>query len=175
MDITAQMQSLAEWRDFYVMVGTASGAIVGANFVVVTLTAGQEKRVIGVRGFISPTAVHLGSVLVGSAVLAIPGITALALAILLGLGGVAGTIYSMVVLTRIWKMPLALEDRCCYALAPFAAYLIMLAAAVMIVARIDSPLYMLAGSLLLLLVIGMRNAWDMASFMVVNQSGSRKP
>jgi hypothetical protein len=69
-------------------------------------------------------------------------------------------------------MNLAIEDRCWYALLPIAAYLIMVAAAAMVVLGIDSPLYVLAGSLLLLLVIGMRNAWDMASFMVVSQGGS---
>jgi len=56
---------LHEWRDFYVMIGTASGAIVGAAFVVATLTSGIDKKAIGLRGFITPTAVHLGSVLVG--------------------------------------------------------------------------------------------------------------
>lgn len=175
MDVVAQMRSLAEWRDFYVMIGTASGAIVGANFVVVTLSAGVESRSIGIRGFISPTAVHLASVLLGSAILAIPGITALALAILLGLGGLAGAGYGVVVLTRIWNMKLAIEDRCWYALLPIVAYLIMLASAVMIVVHIDSPLYALAGSLLLLLVIGMRNAWDMASFMMLRNRADNPP
>jgi hypothetical protein len=28
---------LADWRDFYVTIGTASGAIVGASFIVATL------------------------------------------------------------------------------------------------------------------------------------------
>ena len=60
------MRELIEWRDFYVMIGTASGAIVGAAFIVATLTARQKERTLGMKGFITPTAVHLGSVLVGS-------------------------------------------------------------------------------------------------------------
>ncbi|MGD0867469.1 MAG: hypothetical protein ABSA49_18155, partial [Rhizomicrobium sp.] len=70
---------LAEWRDFYVMVGTAAGVIVGATFIVASLAQGLEKRELGMRGFITPTAVHLGSVLLGSALLAVPTLTPLSL------------------------------------------------------------------------------------------------
>jgi hypothetical protein len=141
------------------------------------LTAGRENRSVGMRGFISPTAVHLGSIVVGSAILTIPAMTAWALAILLGLGGLAGAIYGASVAARIWKLRLAIEDRLCYGLLPIAAYVAILAAAIMIVVRFDSPLHVLAGALILLLVVAMRNAWDMASFMVVNdpkpQSGDQ--
>jgi len=158
---------LEPWRDFYVMIGTASGALIGASFIVVTLSANLRDRAIGIRGFISPTAGHLGTVLIGSAILAIPDISGLAVAILLGLGGLAGTIYCCLVSRRIWAMKLLPEDRFWYALMPLAAYVIMLAAAVMIVLKIDSPLYVLAASLILMLITGMRNAWDMASFMIL--------
>jgi hypothetical protein len=162
--------ALSEWRDFYVMIGTASGALVGATFIVVTLTAGVPNRMLGIRGFISPTAVHLASVLVGSAILAIPNISALAVTLLLGVGGLMGTVYGAIVVARIWRLKLDLADRCCYGLLPIAAYAAMLAAAAMIVLRVDSPLYVLAASLLLLLIVGMRNAWDMASFMILRNT-----
>lgn len=162
--------ALSEWRDFYVMIGTASGALVGATFIVVTLTAGVPNRMLGIRGFISPTAVHLASVLVGSAILAIPNISALAVMLLLGVGGLMGTVYGAIVVNRIWKLKLDLADRCCYGLLPIAAYAAMLAAALMIMLRVDSPLYVLAASLLLLLIVGMRNAWDMASFMILRNT-----
>ena len=81
-----------------------------------------------------------------------------------------GTVYGAIVVTRIWKLKLDLADRCCYGLLPIVAYAAMLAAAVMIVLRVDSPLYVLAASLLLLLIVGMRNAWDMASFMILRNT-----
>ena len=117
--------------------------------------------------FISPTAVHLASVLVGSAILAVPDISALAVTLLLGLGGLMGTVYGGIVVARIWTLKLDLADRCCYGLLPIGAYAGMVAAAIMIVLRVDSPLYVLAASLILLLIVGMRNAWDMASFMIL--------
>ena len=52
---------LENWRDFYVMIGTASGAIVGASFIVASLASGVKELTLGMRGFISPTAVHLTS------------------------------------------------------------------------------------------------------------------
>ena len=60
---------ISEWRDFYEMIGTASGVIVGATFVVASLASGLKEGSLGMRGFISPTAVYLGSVLVSSAIL----------------------------------------------------------------------------------------------------------
>ena len=157
---------LAEWRDFYVMIGTASGAIVGATFVVATLAAGLESRALGMRGFITPTAVHLGSVLVGSAILTAPALTPLSLSILLGLGGLAGAIYGVVIASRIWTVNLDYSDRAFYVLLPILAYAAMAVAAIMARWAAATTLEMLAFSLVSLLVIGMRNAWDMTSFMI---------
>ena len=157
---------LDDWRDFYVMIGTASGAIVGASFIVASLASGVKERGLGMRGFISPTAAHLASVLVGSAILSVPKIPPLAIAPLLGTGGLAGATYGIIVVARIWRLKLGPEDWLFYALLPIVAYAAIAAAAVMIVLGVDSPLYVLAAALILLLIIGMRNAWDMATFLI---------
>lgn len=163
---------LAEWRDFYVMIGTAAGVIVGATFIVATLASGLEARSVGLRGFITPIAVHLGSVLVGSAILAVPTLTPLVFAALLGLGGVAGVIYGVVVASRIWRMNLDLSDRSFYVVLPILSYCGMVWSAWM-ATKPDAPvLETLAVSLVVLLVVGMRNAWDMATFMITrNRQG----
>lgn len=160
---------LADWRDFYVMIGTAAGVIVGATFVVASLASGLEKREIGMRGFITPTAVHLGSVLVGSALLAVPTLTPLAFAIILGAGGIAGAAYSIKVAARIRKMKLDLSDISFYMALPIIAYGTMVAAAAMAFRHIGPAFETLAASYVLLLIVGMRNAWDMANFMITRQ------
>ena len=157
---------LAEWRDFYVMIGTASGVIVGATFIVASLAANLKERMLGLRGFITPTAVHLGSVLIGSAILTAPTLTPELLALLLGAGGGAGVIYSLVVTSRIWGMNLDRSDRGFYALLPILAYAALAAAAVIGMSRITQALEIVAFALVALLIIGMRNAWDMATFMI---------
>jgi hypothetical protein len=161
------MHELIEWRDFYVMIGTASGAIVGASFIVATLTAGQKERRLGMRGFITPTAVHLGSVLVGSAALTVPTLTPLSLALILGLGGLAGIIYSLIVAGRIWHMRLDIDDRCFYVLFPILAYTVSVVASIMVLWRVTPALEMLATAQVASLIIGIRNTWDMASFMIM--------
>jgi hypothetical protein len=160
---------LENWRDFYVMIGTASGAIVGASFIVASLASGVKERNLGMRGFISPTAVHLASVLVGSAILSVPKIPPLAVALLLGTGGLAGLSYGIIVITRIWSLKLGMEDWCFYALLPVLAYAALLGASLMIVLKIDDPLYVLAAAFVLLLIVGIRNAWDMATFLIMRE------
>jgi len=163
---------LESWRDFYVMIGTASGAIVGATFVVATLAGGIEKRTLGLRGFITPTAVHLGSVLVVSAILSVPTLNAAMLAILLGIGGVAGAIYGIVVIARIASLNLGIDDWIFYAIAPVVSYAVLAAAALCALSSTELSLNLMAGSLVALLIIGMRNAWDMATFMILGGSSS---
>jgi hypothetical protein len=90
---------------------------------------------------------------------------------LLGIGGFAGSIYSIVVASRIRKMNLDLADRCCYAILPILAYLAVTATAVWAAWDIEVALEVLAASFVLLLIIGMRNAWDMATFMISRDRG----
>ncbi|HWU24993.1 MAG TPA: hypothetical protein VN154_01205 [Rhizomicrobium sp.] len=157
---------LAEWRDFYVMIGTAAGVIIGATFIVATLAADMEQKVLGLRGFITPVAVHLGSVLVGSAILVIPTLTPSAFVVLLGAGGIAGTIYCVVVARRVSALKLDLDDRIFYIVLPILTYPVMTAAAAMTFGRGMPALETLAAALVILLIIGMRNSWDMATFMI---------
>jgi hypothetical protein len=166
---------LVEWRDFYVMIGTAAGAIIGATFVVATLAGTSDKRELGIRGFITPSAVHLGVVLVGSGVLAAPNIPSLFFDFVFGLGGLAGVIYSFIVASRIWHLRLDLSDRCFYVLLPFFSYLGFIAAAAWDwrYGDGDAPARILACAFIVLLVVSMRNVWDMATFMIMR--GSNPP
>jgi hypothetical protein len=161
------LPALQEWRDFYVMIGTASGAIVGATFVVATLAGNIEKRKIGLRGFITPTTVHLGSVLVGSAILTVPTLSALVLAILLGAGALAGMVYGVIVYRRITTLKIDLIDRCWYGILPILSYLLLGTSAWLAFARTGPALELIALAVVLLLIAGMRNAWDMATFMIM--------
>ena len=159
---------LADWRDFYAMIGTAAGAIVGATFIVATLTSNlKERRAAGLRGFVTPTTVHLGSVLVGSAILTAPTLTPLSLAILLGTGGLGGIVYGIVVATRIWTMRLDLADRACYVVLPILAYAAVAAAALIGCRAVTPALDTLAVAFVVILIVGMRNAWDMATFILM--------
>jgi hypothetical protein len=70
------MTTLAGWENFYVIVGSSAGALIGLQFVVITLIAnrpigpGQGE---GAGAFATPTIVHFGTVLLISAVAALRG------------------------------------------------------------------------------------------------------
>lgn len=160
--------NLEPWHDFYVMLGGSGGALVGATFVVATLAGNIEKRAIGIRGFITPATVHLGSVLVAAAILMVPTLDPLFLALLLGIGGVAGLIYGVVVYFRVTTLKIDFIDRCWYGIFPVLMYGLLAVSAVLVFLKDMGPgLELIAAALVALLIIGMRNAWDMATFMIL--------
>src|SRR5690349_564139 len=100
------MPEFAEWESFYVIVGAAAGALIGLQFVIMTLLA--EKPPAGVAeggpAFATPTVIHFSTALLLSAVLRAPwhGITIVAG--LWGLIGLGGAAYSVVVIRRMHKL-----------------------------------------------------------------------
>ena len=166
--------NLEPWHDFYVMLGGSAAALVGATFVVATLAGNMEKRTIGIKGFITPATVHLGSVLMVAALLMVPTLTAFILAVLLGIGGLAGLVYGVVIYFRVTTLKVDVIDRCWYGIFPVLLYGLLGASAVLIFVKdIQYGLELIAAALVALLVTGMRNAWDMATFMIMG--GPNKP
>ncbi len=68
------MSEFAEWDSFYVIVGSAAGALIGLQFVVLTLIAERPPLRAADAGaaFATPTIVHFGTALLLSAVLRAP-------------------------------------------------------------------------------------------------------
>jgi hypothetical protein len=58
------VDSLKEWHDFYVLVGTAGATLLALLFVAVSLGAGYltEEHQLATRTFMSPVVVHFTSV-----------------------------------------------------------------------------------------------------------------
>ena len=65
------LPELADWGSFYVIVGSASGALIGLQFVVMTLLAERPPVDAAAAGasFATPTIVHFGVVLLLAALL----------------------------------------------------------------------------------------------------------
>jgi hypothetical protein len=69
------MTALAGWQNFYVIVGSSAGALIGLQFVVLSLitrtpTARGDAEIGG--AFATPTIVHFGAVLGLSGILSAP-------------------------------------------------------------------------------------------------------
>jgi len=66
------MPELDEWESFYLIVGGAAGALIGLQFVVMTLIAEKPPVRTAESSFGTPTIVHLSAALLLSAVLRAP-------------------------------------------------------------------------------------------------------
>ena len=155
---------LEHWHEFYLLVGTAAAALVALLFVAASIGAGMLTRHPGgpTRTYMSPIAFHFTSALFASAVALIPTHSRLSLGVLIGLNAAAGTIYAAFVVWRLFTDAIAdVADRFCYGILPLLAYLAGLAAACLIFNGSAHAPEFLAATVVLLLIVNIRNAWDL--------------
>jgi hypothetical protein len=171
---------LAEWDNFYVITGSSAAGLTGLTFVVIALSA-DAKRVneTGLRAFVTPTIVHFGAVLALAAYLSMPHQSVLSLSLGLGAAGVAGIIYVAVIAAAIGRIasdsftPVR-EDWIWNVILPAAAYGILAAAAFLIWLKADASMYGIAAVSVLLMFIGIHNAWDVAVWNSMRKQGDSK-
>jgi len=172
------MTALGGWENFYVIVGSSAGALIGLQFVVMALVA-DLPRTPGMaqagHAFATPTIVHFGAVLMLSAVLSAPWHGIGGAAVLWGLMGLAGTAYSIIV---AWRQGVqkayqpVFEDWLFHAILPFAAYATLAASAYAARAHASEGLFGVATAALLLLFIGIHNSWDAVTYHVFVRRGN---
>ena len=174
------MPALEGWESFYVIAGSSAGALIGLQFVVMTLIADMP----GVRGdaqagdaFATPSVVHFCVVLLLSAVVSAPWHGVAPVAVLLGLAGGYGLVYIAVVARRMRAQTSyrpVLEDWLFHAVLPCAAYATLVAAAAVAFSHAGAALFLTAAVALLLLFVGIHNAWDTVTHLVfVEKEGQR--
>ncbi len=162
---------LAPWANFYVMTGSAAAALTGLMFVVITLVTGEERSENlpdGIATFSTPTVAHFSVALLTSAILNAPWPALVYPAALLGLAGLGGVVYlARVTLktTLITVYDPDVEDWVWYSVLPFVAYGAILAGAIGLVFHPGPALFAVAGGILSLIFIGIRNAWDVVTFL----------
>ena len=180
------MTALAGWENFYVIVGSSAGALIGLQFVFMTLIAGMptaQGHAQAGRAFATPTIVHFGAVLLLSAVLCAPWHGIGAVAVLWGIVGLSGVVYAGIVARRM-RIQTAyqpeFEDWLFHVLLPCAAYALLAIAAY--ATRNDGrvALFGVGAAALLLLFTGIHNAWDSVSYHVFvkrlgQQEADRRP
>jgi len=163
---------LSHWESFYVIVGSSAAALTGLQFVVIALIAESPLRgptsMRSIAAFGSPNVVHFGAVLFISAVISAPwnGIGAVTTTMIAT--GIAGTIYAIVVTRRAHRQEAytpVLEDWIWHSALPFLAYASILAAALLLPTHSREALFGIGGASLLLLFIGIHNAWDTVTYV----------
>ena len=163
-------EALKEWHDFYLLVGTAAATLLALLFVALSLGVGYltEERQAATRTFMSPVVIHFTSVFFLSAIALLPWHQAKFFAGLIGVTALIGATISTYITVQVVRTDMTnyMEDYLAYGLLPDLGYLALLAAAVAIYLEKDFGLDALAGALLLLAIVNIRNAWDLTLTMV---------
>ena len=172
------MAALHDWHEFYLLVGTAAATMLALLFVAVSLGAGYltSRHQAPTRTFMSPVVIHFTSVFFIAAVCLIPSHGPVFFSVLIGATAVLGIAVSVVtsvqVIRRDWTQ--YLPDYFAYGLLPVAAYLTLLVSGIMIYAGIAYAPEVLAGALLGLTIVNIRNAWDLTLSMVRHHADQRR-
>jgi uncharacterized membrane protein YidH (DUF202 family) len=168
------------WDSFYLLVGGGAGAFISTMFVVATLMGDLEQRRLddGRQVFITPVVFHFGVVFVVSVLTAVPHLTRGTLGLLLALGSAAGLGYAVTTLMRLRKLDWEgfynpdLSDTFFYGVAPIVVYLAMGAAAWDVWFDAEDAPYLIGWLMLVLVSMGIRNAWDLATALVQRKQES---
>ena len=164
------MSDLNAWDSFYVIVGSAAGALIGLQFVVMTLIA--ERPQIGIEvgsAFSSPTIVHFGCSLLISALIRVPWPDLMTGALTGGVVGLCGVIYMAVMVRRLHRQSaykLDWEDRTFHVFLPILAYGLLTLSSLAAIGHTRQAMFGVGGATLLLLFVGIHNAWDSVAYQV---------
>ena len=165
---------LAGWDNFFVITGGAAGGLAGLTFVVISLAADAHRvKHIAVKAFVTPTIVHFGAVLALAAYLSMPRHTVLSLSLGVGVVGFAGLAYIVTIAASIHRLKgdynPVFEDWLWNVILPALCFCVLLSMALLFQVRPKQFLYGVAGAIMLLMIVGIHNAWDIAVWNSVNK------
>lgn len=167
------MTPLSEWQNFYVIVGSSAGALTGLQFVVMALISEMplrpgEHETSG--AFAGPTIVHFVAVLLLASSLVMPWHSLGPASLVWALAGLSGVGYALLVVRRMRRQSAyhpVLEDWVFHACLPIGAYVGLCAAAILTHTHTRGALFGMGGVVLLLLAVGIHNAWDNVTYLVI--------
>lgn len=165
------MEGFAHWHEFYVLLGTAAATLLALLFVAVSLGAGflSERRTAApTRAFFSPVVLHFTAVFFVSLLTLIPNHSPDVFAELIGACAVIGSGVSIFATIQILRHDWTrhLQDHVGYGIGPVLCYIALAAAAWMIETHQEAAFDVLAAALVALLIVNVRNAWDLMLSMV---------
>ena len=171
------MSPLTTWQNFYTIIGSAAATLTGLMFVVVTLIAGVRLRMSSpseaFATFNTPNVVHFCAALLVAAILSAPWQALWPAGLLLGLSGLGGMIYVVIVLRRARRQTdyqPVLEDWLFHTILPLVSYTALLVAAMLLPGHAAPALFVIAAGTVLLLFIGIHNAWDNVIYIAFDLS-----
>ena len=163
---------LTAWESFYVIVGSSGAALIGIQFVVIALVANIRKRTTAdsISAFATPTVMHLGGALLVSAIMSAPWPSLFPASVALAVCGLAGLGYATIVIhhaRRQTSYKPVWGDWLWYAILPCSIYAALAVAALFLRTNTQLAIFLIGAAALGLLLIGIHNAWDTVTYMVI--------
>ena len=163
---------LAAWETFFFLVGSSAAGLTGLQFVVIALIAESKRRATGreIDAFTTPTIVHFGGVLLLSALVSAPWQGLSRVAVIIGACGVAGIAYTLIIVRRARSQTtyqVVASDWCWHVTLPLVAYTTLVVAAALLPGHAERVLFVIGATAMLLLFIGIHNAWDTVTYITV--------
>ncbi|HLZ82052.1 MAG TPA: hypothetical protein VKQ54_00695 [Caulobacteraceae bacterium] len=169
------------WDSFFQITGEGAATLTGLLFVVVTLSERRDRSQMlrAASIYLTPTVLHFAIVLTVSAVSEAPRLAIGARAVLVAVAALTGLgngIWACIGMTRrAGVAPPHWSDFWLYGAAPTALYAALLLAAVAIGAWAPWAVHAMAAVLLALLLLGVRNGWDLITWMAPARGSSPEP
>jgi hypothetical protein len=174
MDADGFLSTAQRWHDFYLLTGGAAATLTGLMFVAVGFGAGlvTDENATAVRAFIDPPLSHFLHVIVTACLLVMPTMTGHVLGSLL-LVGVGVRVASLVWIFRRYMQAhrkfgdMELSDWLLGIVFPALAFVTILVAAAGFMVGHPTSFTLIAAGTLAVLVIGVRNAWELMLWLVM--------
>lgn len=160
---------LHAWRDFFIVAATAGASLIGAMFVMISISIGflTRERLPGTHAYITSTVVHLGAVVLASLWTMAPPLEWWSFGAMLIFGGFVAILYVAAITVAVHRFSFDWTDYLWYAAIPLLGYAGFVAAGISSIAAGGHTVDVLAAAVVLLLICGVRNAWDMILIFAV--------
>ena len=162
---------LSQWETYYVIVGSSGAALTGLMFVVITLVADSNlpRTPDSLNAFGTPNVIHFVAALLLAAILTAPWQRFRDPAHVIGATALAGVVYVLIVLRRMLRQTgykAVFEDWVWHFFLPMAAYVGLFVGAAGLSHEQTWALFLIAAVSLLLVFIGIHNAWDTVTYII---------
>ena len=130
-----------------------------------------------IRAFGTPTIVHFCAVLLVSTILSAPWTAFSSVGIGLGSCGAVGVTYAVMIVLRARRQTgyrPVLEDWLWHCGLPLMAYSALVVAAIVLARHAALSLFAVGAAVILLLFIGIHNAWDTVTYILVERGSAGK-
>jgi hypothetical protein len=165
--------ALSTWESFYVIVGSSGGALIGLQFVVITLLESRRRLADSdsVGAFGTPTVVHFASALIVATVMSAPWPSLFAPSVASTICGLGGLGYCGIVIRRARRQTTykpVFEDWLWYSILPCIVYAALALSVFFLYRNTQAELFVVGAAALALLVMGIHNSWDSITHIVVS-------